>query len=261
MQNMIVSSDSIGVLPPIMFLLYMFVPTCIAWVITTTWIQYCWLKKNTASAETMAKGTREDGDFSLVPISAPSTGSALKLKKYHSEKLSMDSTGGNNEIINPISNTVFLSSRGNSSADRRSVKFDATEGARVVVKKELQELSQKHGAAVDVTSLKASASGGNAAKYTDTDLKTNAETEAATELEPHIDSDTAVGVLSLTITSPVSRRERDAGRSRDEGSQHVISAPIPYSILGITLTMIILIFFQIMSISGLVCVTALVSSQ
>ncbi|CAM9200640.1 unnamed protein product, partial [Ectocarpus fasciculatus] len=43
-QNMMVAEDSIGVLPPIVFLLHMLLPTVFSWVITTLWIERCWFR-------------------------------------------------------------------------------------------------------------------------------------------------------------------------------------------------------------------------
>lgn len=49
-QNMIVASDSLGVMPPIKFLYYMFLPTILSWLGTTWYISYCWVSERRAQA-------------------------------------------------------------------------------------------------------------------------------------------------------------------------------------------------------------------
>eukprot|EP01034_Spumella_vulgaris_P024578 gene24578-30944_t len=41
-QNMIVATDSIGVMPSYKFLIYMLLPSLFAWLVTMKWIQRCW---------------------------------------------------------------------------------------------------------------------------------------------------------------------------------------------------------------------------
>ena len=42
-QNMIVASDSIEVLPPWKFLLFMILPVTFSWLLSTYYLQYCWI--------------------------------------------------------------------------------------------------------------------------------------------------------------------------------------------------------------------------
>jgi Na+/H+ antiporter NhaD/arsenite permease-like protein len=50
-QNMIVASDSLGVMPPIKFLYYMFLPTILSWLGTTWYISHCWVSSNLCKFE------------------------------------------------------------------------------------------------------------------------------------------------------------------------------------------------------------------
>lgn len=52
-QNMIVADDAIGVLPSYKFLMYMLLPAVSSWLITTFWIQRCWLKKKAENARAL----------------------------------------------------------------------------------------------------------------------------------------------------------------------------------------------------------------
>jgi hypothetical protein len=56
---MMVAEDAIGVLPPFVFLLHMFVPTLLTWVVTTLWIERCWFRKR---AENDLKGSQITGE-------------------------------------------------------------------------------------------------------------------------------------------------------------------------------------------------------
>lgn len=42
-QNMIVASAAIGVMPSYKFLVYMSLPATVAWLVTTKWIEWCWM--------------------------------------------------------------------------------------------------------------------------------------------------------------------------------------------------------------------------
>jgi hypothetical protein len=77
-QNMMLSQDSIDVLPPLMFLGYMIIPSTVGWILTTYWIERCWENSKTTvidpclpfelkCASSTRQNSIEDGVFVQQP--------------------------------------------------------------------------------------------------------------------------------------------------------------------------------------------------
>jgi Na+/H+ antiporter NhaD/arsenite permease-like protein len=81
-QNMIVADDSIEVLPSYKFFIYMMLPAVSSWLITTMWIQRCWLKKKAENAkEREATGynpLNSDTEHLIIDTVAASSSSEVK---------------------------------------------------------------------------------------------------------------------------------------------------------------------------------------
>ncbi len=41
---MIVAEDATGVMPPVSFLMYMLLPSIVSWLVTTYYVQRCWVR-------------------------------------------------------------------------------------------------------------------------------------------------------------------------------------------------------------------------
>lgn len=197
-QNMIVADDSIGVLPSYKFLLYMFVPAVTSWLITTMWIQRCWLNTKMSN---------------------------LKAKQEASFIHSMTST-----LYNPLSANGDL---------ENSMRID----------------NEMTGAEKGIASKLSTANLAPASVVPDLNLTSCCVADASIDNVFSPQSPTKRG--SALSPSPRKRRQKKESQAVNN-LIHVVSSPFPYMVLILLGIMIIMIFVDIMPISSLICVFAMI---
>lgn len=184
-QNMIVSQDAVGVMPPYLFLAYMLLPSVSGWLMTLLWVQRCWMRN------------RED--------------------------LSLQRRGKNGHFA--VSSNPMIDSSGHSittDMDEKTIEMANVDTERaMMLQAAINERRKRH-------------------KKNPLDLvvfskKSSDSNDFGLELEKT--------PKKQTIMKKVAK---------------IIVSPFPYAMMMIMAVMIALIFIDIMSIAGLVCVTAVV---
>lgn len=186
-QNMIVSQDAVGVMPPYLFLAYMLLPSVGGWLMTLLWIQRCWMRMR---GDLSNQRRERSGHFKSIQTGNPMIDSA----SGHSISTEMDEK------------TIEMA---NVDTDRAIMLQDA-----------INERRKRH------------------------------------KKKP----------LDLVIFEKRSTDADDFGISMDTPKKQtmlkkvakIIVSPFPYAMMMIMAIMIALIFIDIMSIAGLVCMTAVV---
>jgi Na+/H+ antiporter NhaD/arsenite permease-like protein len=185
-QNMIVSQDAIGVMPPYLFLFYMLLPALFSFFITILWIQRCWMRSRSAKTRgpSLFNKGAGNGHFSI-------TGNPLNDSTH--------STG-----------SVELS------------------GSRLM----------RNGAS-------------------------DAEVTVSLAYSPDVEQNAiALRKEKMTVQPMPTISDFDAKAPEEKGllkkMQRIIVTPFPFAMLILMAIMIAMIFVDIMSIAGLVCVTAVI---
>lgn len=219
-QNMIVASDSLSVLPPWKFLFYMLLPSITAWLMTTWWIERCWLKARTEKA-------------SPSHLSADANNSFLHRKirfKCLTNNLSDDASR------EPESNPLVEGSKSATVSSSAIENFSSSASSSSSKKEKSMRVVSSHD--------------GNKKK-----TPINLTCGLSVTLEHPQDE-----LPTRVVSSPLSPRRKQA-KARAETIKkivNIIKSPVPYIAIVILFAMIIMIFVDVMSISGLVCVTAIV---
>lgn len=185
-QNMIVSQDAVGVMPPYLFLAYMLLPSLSGWLITLLWIQRCWMRMR--------------GDLS----------NERRERSSHFKQIS-----GNPMIDSQSGHSV------STEMDEKTIEMATVDTERALMLQEAINDRRKR------------------YKKKPLDLvifnkkSTDGEEFGMSSMEPK----------KQTMLKKVAK---------------IIVSPFPYAMMMIMAIMIALIFIDIMSIAGLVCMTAVV---
>jgi hypothetical protein len=167
---MIVAEDSIDVLPAYLFLLYMLIPSIVSWLMTTMWVQRCWIRSRSVPKPFFNKNSQ------------------------YPELL-------NNCLVDE-------------SSDKAKTGGDGSESA-----------------------------------------KSKSENSVVSVVKNPMNSDSKSSKHDYAVTTDWQPKEDG---SLMKSVQRVVVSPFPYAMLILMGAMIVLIFVEIMSIAGLVCVTAVV---
>jgi len=192
-QNMIVSSSSIDVMPPYLFLVYMIVPSLASWLITLMYIQRCWEHE---------RAVRTRG-LSLLNPNAPV---------------------GKHQAI--TSNPMMIGD--GSYHDDETASVATVEHERQI--KQISAVDKNRAFALQQT-------------INERRAKKNRKLLSLVEFNKQIETHEHRDAPANTIGRRVAK---------------VLISPFPYAIMILMAIMIALIFVDIMSIAGLICVTACV---
>lgn len=260
-QNMIVASDSIEVMPPIKFLGYMVVPAFLSFFVTIGYIEYCWMherrqkdlartRPNVAMLECLCCP-----GFKLVSVfpppiainestsdkSAPMAGRAIE------HPYDKDTTPGGTR-----SRSNSIGSQGSAGSSRSKGSNRSKSGKSGKSKRS----AQKEGYSEVPSS--ASAAGSDAAGNPAMSLVVcGAETELPSAMSP-------ISPQPLKLVKPEELAKRESRQSLEGEATtvskvaRIISSPAPYIMLVLLAAMICMIFVNVMAISGLICVSAII---
>ena len=280
-QNMIVASDSIEVMPPIKFLGYMVLPAFLSFFITIGYIEYCWMherrqkdlartRPNVAMLECLCCP-----GFKLVSVFPPPV--ALNESSSGDKSLPMAGKAVDPSSDGPTSSSMLpchgkdstpggTRSRSNSIGSHGSAGSRTARAARAASKgsKGSKRGAKKQGYSAVPSSATAGAVG-DAAAGADSNpamslIVCGAETELPSAMSP-------LSPRPLQLVKPEDLREegREPGQQPPQEPSSVaskvariISSPAPYIMLVLLGAMICMIFVNVMSISGLICVSAII---
>lgn len=119
-QNILIADDAIGVLPPAIFLLHMLLPTLFTWIVTTMWVERCWLRFREGSEYKWRELAGIECDLgSMQNSERKRSGSAdndmpgdgFLLKTKNSDTMNDTSTGCRNHAVLPITSLSTVSDR------------------------------------------------------------------------------------------------------------------------------------------------------
>lgn len=191
-QNMIVASDAIDVMPPIVFFIYMLLPATISWVATIAWIQRCWLRsRNEAPLKTNTNA--------IQLFNRDQSGNHIQLNPLSDSMHGSDNSSGVGDVTIPL--------QGKDSLNQIAMNRSTT--GKYLAAKHKQEQRQKE------------------------------REEAARQ--------------NQTSSSSPSTNDKP---SIIKKVAKILISPFPYAIMFLMCVMIALIFVDIMSIAGLIGVTA-----
>lgn len=186
-QNMIIAEDALSVLPTYLFFLYMLLPGLLSWIVTTLWIERCWMR-----ARNLHK--RMPNPFSNV---------GMQLSNRH------------HAVANPLNSSEHGSENGLVTDRKSDVNFSDD------VEVNLASISGSN------HNTKVRPLDPNVGIYNHMPAR-----EKVKLLDPHV-----------PIAKKVSR---------------IVSSPVPYIVLILTAMMIALIFVDLISIAGLICIFAVI---
>eukprot|EP00606_Chrysophyceae_sp_TOSAG23-5_P001083 GSChrysophyteH2.ASY1.ANO1.699.1 assembled CDS len=139
-QNMIVASDSIDVLPPWKFLLFMMLPVTFSWLLSTYYLQYCWICQR--EAQELEK--RDQGiylsqfcpGFKILTRYPTSSSKSTASNKLSLGDLSDDEEAAYSQVVGTGSRTRPRSnSQGSGSGTPRSSKNSKSAASAFTTKK------------------------------------------------------------------------------------------------------------------------------
>lgn len=192
-QNMIIAEDALSVLPTYLFFLYMLVPGLMSWIVTTLWIERCWMRSRHLNKR----------------IPNPFSGNGMELTNRH------------HAVANPMNSSDHGSDSGFVANRKSGVDTSSTSNDDVEV---------------------------NLASITDSDSSHGGKVRT---LDPnvgiynHMPAKETVKFLDPEV--PISKKV-----------SRIVSSPFPYVVLILVAIMIALIFVDLISIAGLICIFAVV---
>jgi Na+/H+ antiporter NhaD/arsenite permease-like protein len=263
-QNMIVASDAIDVLPPYRFTMYMLLPALVTWFMTIKVIEICWHRNQTARREQQealrhlqtsltqpenilhnrcvspeSSSHRASSHSILTSNSSTSSGRERKRKRRTATILSTATEEGGPQ--SPPNGTVGHSPRRKSSSRRRSHESEHSAAPRF-------NLSSQEGMTSPLALDPCHCLGEPNSQRRNTTLSL---------LSPSgRESKASDGAAML---SP--RRRRARQHEQEQMLQRVVrvvASPFPYLVILLLFAMIVMIFVDIMPISSLICVAAIV---
>ena len=192
-QNMIIAEDSLGVLPSYLFFLYMLLPGLLSWVVTTLWIERCWMRSRHMNKR----------------MPNPFSGNGMELSNRH------------HAVANPMNTSGHGSDSGLVVSSRKSDNgIDAS----------------NDDVEVNLASISGSShSSGDKLKTLDPNIG----------IYNHMPAKDKVKLLDSAV--PIGKKV-----------SRIVSSPFPYIVLILTAIMIALIFVDLISIAGLICIFAVV---
>jgi len=217
-QNMIVASDSLQVLPPVKFLMFMFFPAVLSWLGTTWYISHCWVSERRAQAV----------DDSLGPNVAyrsccPGIGIVAR---YPVKPISL-----------PMRNMDMSAERGDLSETEEDAYVAAADSSNLRVPR-ANSLNDSIEAAPVLSAL-----------VFGSERPLNPHVASAlSPLSPPRGQKKAAKSIFVDITDDESVLQQIT---------RLVISPFPYMILGLLFVMIVMIFVDVMAISALVCISAL----
>ena len=259
------ASDSIEVMPPLKFLAYMIVPSFISQYITIKYIEYCWLdyRHRLAMAETDPNvGICECCPGMMVKATYPPSVPNTPVDKDKRQPLAARVESEDNGVA-----SQKMSRRGDR-GDRRRSNSNASDTSHHSHMSESSTVSAKAGSGLAApnpsSSAKATASDGSGA--TSTAAGRDAALGPTMSLvvcgaEAPLPASAAMSPLSprpLSLVRPELLDERKRSQSSLSSISRVITSPVPYIMLVLLGVMIVMIFVDVMAISGLICVSAIV---
>lgn len=223
-QNMIVASVATDVLSPGVFFAVMLIPSTVGWLITTYWIEYKWKQSKLSKVSScmnmnlMNKRVKCACVSSEVPDEEAATTSPEK------------------QLLGP------------SYDNTKDIEMDAPLAASDATSRSSSKLTHSNSQA----SL-------NVITYIEDD--NGVSVGCSSPLGRGKKGKKQVGCILSCVEAPAATVESVSSPVRAESVKdkivHIISSPVPYFVIVILVAMIIMIFVDVMSISGLVCVTAM----
>eukprot|EP01038_Epipyxis_sp_PR26KG_P005437 gene5437-7530_t len=221
-QNMIVATDSIKVMPSYKFFVYMILPGIFTWYSTIKWIEKCW---DEAKEKELLYLESSDMEKPMDQTDQPTE---------NSEKIGILSENQSNKaaklsiLIEDNDNTKHTA---NNQSISNSIKQKGSENKKILC-----------------FSLF---------------CVTNSDIEQQNYNKINVTSPKSVGSNKQSMASPRSPMSPRRKQARDRAKLinnaiHIVTSPFPYMVLILLGLMIIMIFVDIMPISALICVTAMV---
>lgn len=264
-QNMIVASDSIEVMPPIKFLGYMIAPAFLSFFVTIGYIEYCWMHHR--RQKDLARTSPQLGLLECIccpgiqvkAVYPPSSTHALENDKSvpmaamasdHAGTAPRDATPHTRSRSNSISSTGSGgSSRSGKSGNKKRSSSSSSRSSRA---------KQEGYSKVPTVVPGASAPGAHENPAMSL-VMCGTETELPGSMS-------ALSPRPLKLVKPEDLDERHQGQQRAEDDSstaskvvaRIISSPAPYIMLILLGVMICMIFVNVMAISGLICVSAII---
>ncbi len=181
-----------AVMPPYVFLLHMAVPSIVSWLVTTLWLERCWLRSR---KEPQLLGQESENRAIMVMEDAKGSNDAMKRPEL---------TLSPKKLYNPLRSTAY----GKLSPAKETMKVSSEQELALMSPSQRQR-SFSDGDTVHYAIMSAAKSG--------------AESE---------------GFVSSIV--------------------HIVASPFPYAMIVLLAIMIAMIFIDLMSIAGLVCISAAV---
>lgn len=250
-QNMIIAGDAIDVLSPLKFLGYMLIPAIVSWIMTTMWIERCWMDSKSRQERAKLMKEMQGGitesifqrrrlKFQWVK-NKPASNDAIEQQQSQ-----VGDVGGTPVLVSPMS--ASTSEAGSHTPPVHAGNhLDVTTGNSTALRQHTHTHTHTRG-----DSILGRRSGPISLTPCGT-LSITLENVEQQQYSPNPSMDPA-------LSSPLSPRRRRV-KERDQAIKkivRIISSPVPYMCVALLLIMIVMIFVDVMSISGLVCVTAIV---
>ena len=245
----IVASDSIEVMPPIKFLAYMIVPSVISEYITLKYIEYCWLdnRKRMALAESQPNvGICECCPGVAVKATYPIEGAHSHKREPLADK---EAT-----VPTKISRRGRNGRRSRSNSNASDTSHAASEASAATAASAVTNPNPNPNPVLVGAAGADNKPSSNSAVLSPTMSLIVCSTEANIPVN-------SMGPLSprpLTLVKPELLERKKGSESVGSTVARIIVSPLPYIMLILLGVMIVMIFVDVMAISGLICVSAII---
>ena len=230
-QNMIVASVATDVLSPGVFFAVMLLPSIVGWLLTTYWIEYKWKQSKLNNHSSCTNVSLLNRRVKCACVSSEILNDEEAAQSSPERQLLGPSCDNTKDTLIDIPDSVDettspIISRSNSKLSHSNSQVSLN----IVTKGYIEDDN-----GVSVVCSSPIGRGKKGKKQ--------------------------VGCVLSCVEAPGQSPEKPPSQNRPDSVKdkivHIISSPVPYFIIILLVAMIIMIFVDVMSISGLVCVTAM----
>lgn len=229
-QNMIVASVATDVLSPGVFFAVMLLPSIVGWLLTTYWIEYKWKQSKLSNYSSCTNASLLNKRVKCACVSSEMINDEAAQSSPEKQLLGPSYDNAKDTLID-IQDTV-----------------DGTTSP--MISRSNSKLSHSN----SQVSLKVVTKG-----YVEDD--NGISVVCSSPLGRGKKGKKQLGCVLSCVEAPAQSPEKPPSSNRIDSVKdkivHIISSPVPYFIIILLVVMIIMIFVDVMSISGLVCVTAM----